>query len=220
MGRPPCGGKLAKRGSETSLGGNLAEATNQLADEAWRPTRDCVARAPRRRLKGGRARSAGSDILELNDECSGEEHEGAPMPTERTSHSRAKPGASGHGRFFHVELRPPGDFVRFRVQDVGGKGGIERVAGQRASGSWDTQKWLIGKEHAHLEGRALVPDSAEARKLLNSLGSPASHVIGDRFKAKPLRDIPESEKPMPAMRRARLPKNSKVRTRDRKNAKS
>lgn len=140
------------------------------------------------------------------------------MPTERTSHSRAKPGASGHGRFFHVEVRPPGDFVRFRVQDIGGKGGIERVAGQRASGSWDTQKWLIGKEHAHLEGGALVPDSAEARKLLSSLGSPASHVIGDRFKAKPQQDIPESEKP--AMRRARLPKIRKARVRDRNKTKT
>jgi hypothetical protein len=131
------------------------------------------------------------------------EEENMAIPREPAPH-RAKPGVSGRGRFFHVEIRPPGNFLRFRVQDVGGKGGIERVAGQRASGAWDTQKWLVGKQHAHLEGGVLVPDSAEARKLLSSLGSPATHVTGDRFKAKPRRDVPESEKPTPAMRRAQL----------------
>jgi hypothetical protein len=117
-------------------------------------------------------------------------------------HRRAKPGARGSGRFFHVEVRPARDFVRFRAQDIGGKGGIERVAGQRTSGSWDTQKWLISKELAHLDGGLLIPDTAAARKVLDMLGSPARHVTGDRFKAKPRRDIPETEKPTPAMRRA------------------
>ena len=44
------------------------------------------------------------------------------------------------------------EFVTFRNQDVGARGGIERVAGQRANGSWDTQKWLIGKNEAHIDG--------------------------------------------------------------------
>jgi hypothetical protein len=87
---------------------------------------------------------------------------------------------------------------------VGSKGGVERVAGQRASGSWDTAKWLIEKTHAHVEDGRLVPDSAEAEKLFGSLGSAPVQVDGDRFRAKPRRDIPEEEKPTPAMRRAQL----------------
>jgi len=118
--------------------------------------------------------------------------------------SRAKPGAKGGGRFFHIELRPSREFISFRVQDVGAPGGVERVAGLRANGSWDTAKWLVEKTHAHLADDRLVADSVEARKLLTSLGSQPVHVAGDRFKAKPRRDIAESEKPTPAMRRAQL----------------
>ena len=47
--------------------------------------------------------------------------------------SRAKPGASGKGCFFHIEVRPRTEFIAFRNQDVGERGGIERVAGRRAS---------------------------------------------------------------------------------------
>jgi hypothetical protein len=120
----------------------------------------------------------------------------------RRGKSRAKPGSKGGGRFFHIELRPSGEFIGFRVQDVGRPGGVERVAGRRVDGSWDTAKWLVEKTHAHLADGRLVADSLEAEKLLNSLGSVPMHVGGDRFRAKPRRDIPESEKPTPAMRRA------------------
>jgi len=126
------------------------------------------------------------------------------MANKRASHGRAKPGSRSTGRYFHIEVRPAGEFVRFRVQDIGKPGGVERLAGQRASGSWDTQKWLIEKTDAHIENDQLVPDSAEARKVLASLGSRPVHVTGDRFRAKPRRDIPEAEKPTPAMRRAQL----------------
>lgn len=124
--------------------------------------------------------------------------------THRAKAHHAKPGATGGGRFFHIELRPSRDFVGFRVQDVGGPGGVERVAGQRPNGSWDTAKWLVEKTHAHLDGDHLVADSLEAEKLLASLGSAPVHVAGDRFKARPRRDIRESEKPTPAMRRAQI----------------
>jgi hypothetical protein len=110
----------------------------------------------------------------------------------RRGKSRAKPGSKGGGHFFHIELRPSGEFTSFRVQDVG----------RRVNGSWDTAKWLVEKTHAHLADGRLVADSLEAEKLLNSLGSVPVHVGGDRFRAKPRRDIPESEKPTPAMRRA------------------
>ena len=115
---------------------------------------------------------------------------------------RAKPGAKGGGAFFHIEVRPKREFVIFRVQDMGGKGGIERVAGQRASGSWATQKWLIGKTEAHIARGRLVPDSDEARRILDMLGSTPKHLGGDRFRAKDRPNVPERLKPTPAQRRA------------------
>src|ERR1035441_6945626 len=90
----------------------------------------------------------------------------------RTTRRRAKPGARGRGGFFHIQVRPKRDFVSFRNQDVGARGGIERVAGRRANGSWDTQKWLIGKSEAHRAGKRLASDTAAARKVLSQLRSP------------------------------------------------
>lgn len=119
-----------------------------------------------------------------------------------STRKRAKPGSRGGGRFFHIEVRPAAQFAAFRVQDTGAPGGVERVAGQRASGSWDTAKWLVEKTHAHVEDGRLVPDSLEAEKLFATLGSAPVQVEGDRFRAKPRRDVPEYEKPTPAMRRA------------------
>jgi len=122
----------------------------------------------------------------------------------RSTTRRAKPGARGTGSFFHIQVRPKSEFVAFRNQDVGGRGGVERLAGQRANGSWDTQKWLIGKSQAHLDGDTLVADSVAAEKVLTQLGSTPRHLGGDRFIAKPRQKIPDSEKPTPAMRRAQL----------------
>ena len=122
----------------------------------------------------------------------------------RTTTRRAKPGARGSGKFFHIQVRPKGEFVTFRNQDVGRRGGVERVAGRRANGSWDTQKWLIGKSEAHRHGKQLVADTAAAKKVLGQLGSAPRHLGGDRFIAKPRRKIPAAEKPTPAMRRAQL----------------
>ena len=65
---------------------------------------------------------------------------------------RKRPGTTGEGEFYRIEVRPKSEFVTFRNQDVGDPGGIERLAGKRASGSWDTVKWMIKKEAAHEEG--------------------------------------------------------------------
>lgn len=116
---------------------------------------------------------------------------------------RKKPGTGGAGNYYHVAVRPKQDFVTFRTQDVGEPGHIQRVAGKRSSGSWDTVKWLIGKDDAHIESGKLVPDTQGARKVLAALGSKPVHVKGDVFNAKPRRNVPEREKPTPAMRRAR-----------------
>jgi hypothetical protein len=132
--------------------------------------------------------------------------------------SRAKPGSRGGGEFFHIEVRPRREFKTFRTQDVGRRGGIERVAGKRGSGSWDTQKWLISKEHAHREGRRLIADTADARKILKTLGAAPTHPNGDRFKAKDRLNVPERRKPTQAMRRARTSNIRKAQTARRKTA--
>lgn len=123
---------------------------------------------------------------------------------------RSKPGAGG-GQFFHIEVRPRTEFKTFRTQDVGKRGGIERVAGKRASGSWSTQKWLIGKDHAHIEGRKLVADTPDARKVLATLGSKPVRIRADRFKAQDRPNVPERRKPTAAQRRARRRKIRKAR---------
>ena len=116
---------------------------------------------------------------------------------------RKKPGTGGEGDYYHVEVRPKEDFVTFRTQDVGDPGHLQRVAGQRQSGSWDTVKWLIGKEDAHVEGGKLIPDTEDARQLLADLGSEPVHVQGDVFEAEPRPDVPEEEKRTQAKQRAR-----------------
>ena len=116
---------------------------------------------------------------------------------------RQKPGTGGGGDYFHVAVRPKEDFVTFRTQDVGEPGHIQRVAGKRRSGSWDTVKWLISKEDAHVEAGKLVPDTQEAKEVLGALGSEPEHVKGDAFEARPRRNVPEREKPTPAQQRAR-----------------
>lgn len=116
---------------------------------------------------------------------------------------RKKPGATGEGGYYHIEVRPKSEFVTFRTQDVGKPGHIQRVGGKRSSGSWDTQKWLISKSDAHIKEDQLVADTPEAKEVLDELGSKPSHIEGDRFKAKPRKNIPEVEKPTPAQERAR-----------------
>src|SRR5262249_31638808 len=117
---------------------------------------------------------------------------------------RAKPGITGKGEYYHIEVRPKKEFSSFRTQDVGERGGIQRGAGKRGSGSWESQKWLVGNEEAHVEGRRLGPDTKEARDVLRTLGSKPTRVGGDRFKAAPRPNVPEKKKPTPAQKRARL----------------
>jgi hypothetical protein len=116
---------------------------------------------------------------------------------------RQKPGTGGEGNYYHVAVRDKDDFVTFRTQDVGEPGHVQRVAGKRQSGSWDTVKWLISKQDAHVEGGRLVPDTEEVREVLSRLGSEPAQVKGDVFEAEPRPDVPEREKPTPAQQRAR-----------------
>lgn len=116
---------------------------------------------------------------------------------------RKKPGSTGKGDFFRIEVRPKEEFVTFRNQDVGEPGGIERLSGKRESGSWDTATWLVSKDFAHVEGDKLVPDHKDAKDLFEKLGSTPKHVKGDVFKAKDRTNVPEKDKPTAAQKKAR-----------------
>jgi hypothetical protein len=117
---------------------------------------------------------------------------------------RAKPGTKGGGDYYRIVVRDKDEFTSFRYHDVGDKGHIQRLAGKRSSGSWVTQSWLISKDDAHLYGDNLVPDTADARKLLETLGSIPKHVKGDVFEAKDRPNVPERAKPTEAQQRARM----------------
>jgi hypothetical protein len=131
---------------------------------------------------------------------------------------RAKPGSTGEGEFYHIVVRSKSEFVTFRNHDVGKPGGIERVAGKRSSGSWDDQAWLISKTKAHKQGTTLVPDTDDAKEVIDALGSKPEHVKGDIFKAKPRPNVPEADKPTPAQQRAQAENIKKAQAARRKKA--
>ncbi|MBU2562717.1 MAG: hypothetical protein KKF68_03595 [Nanoarchaeota archaeon] len=115
---------------------------------------------------------------------------------------RSKPGVKGEGNYYRVLLRPKTEFVSFRNHDIGRKGHLQRLAGKRRSGSWDTHAWLISKKDAHVVNGALIGDSPSTKKLLSQLQTKPKKVRGDIFKAKDRKNIPEKSKPTPAMKRA------------------
>lgn len=123
--------------------------------------------------------------------------------TKSSSGRRAKPGSGGTGNYYHIELRDGSDFETFRTQDVGDEGHLQRVAGKRPSGSWATVKWLVSKEDAHVEDGKLVGDTKDAKDLIKRLRSRPVQIRGDRFQAKPRRNLAERSKPTTAQTRAR-----------------
>lgn len=98
---------------------------------------------------------------------------------------RLKPGEKGAGDFYRITIRDKKQFVAFRNHDVGDGGHLERVAGRRKDGSWDTQAWLVEKKDAHISGDSLVPDNNDVKELFDQLGSKPKHIKGDVFTAKP-----------------------------------
>lgn len=117
---------------------------------------------------------------------------------------RKKPGTTGHGKFFRIEVRPKSEFKTFRVQDVGKKGGLERLAGRRGSGSWGTVSWLVSKKDAKVKNRELVITGTRAKSVLKSLRGPIRRVKGDIFRAHNKPNVPERAKPTSAMKRAQM----------------
>jgi hypothetical protein len=132
----------------------------------------------------------------------------------RTKVAKAKPRAKATARrrtksssrrrgFFHIEVQPKEAFVEFRTHDLG-EGGIERVAGKRAGGSWSTQEWLIAKDQAHVERGTLVGDTVDARRVLTLLGTEPRHIKADRFTIHGHTGMPADISPTLAPRRAGL----------------
>jgi len=119
--------------------------------------------------------------------------------------NRKKPGTGGGGKFYRIVIRPKREFKTFRIQDVGAKGHLERLAGRRSSGSWDTESWLVSKKDAYRKGNSLSFSNAKvATAIRKGTNGPIRHVKGDIFKARPRRNVPEREKPTLAMRRAEM----------------
>jgi len=114
---------------------------------------------------------------------------------------RKAPGSTGKGKFYRIEIRPKGQFSSFRVQDVGKKGGLERLAGRRKSGSWDTVSWLISKDKANVTRGHLKIVGKKEQSVLKQIKGPIVHIKGDIFRAHP-RNVPEAKKPTRAMKRA------------------
>lgn len=126
------------------------------------------------------------------------------MATKKTVPARKKPGTRGSGEFYRIDIRPSGDFATFRTQDVGKKGGLERVAGKRKSGTWATVTWLVSKKHAHVtpSGLLVIDNAKEKASLAKAISGKIVHKKGDIFSAHPVKNVPERAKPTPAMKRA------------------
>ncbi|MCF7861311.1 hypothetical protein K9M79_03610 [Candidatus Woesearchaeota archaeon] len=117
--------------------------------------------------------------------------------------ARAKPGTKGQGDYYRVVVRSKNEFTSFRNHDVGDKGHIQRLAGRRKSGNWDTQAWLIQKDDAKVIDGTLVSKTKDVKDLLSNLRTKPIQVKGDIFEAKSRKNVPEKDKPTPAQQRAR-----------------
>lgn len=104
-----------------------------------------------------------------------------PAPAGGIKHKRAAVTTVDE-HFYRIEIRPKRDFTAFQTEDIGKHGHIQKVVGQRPSGSWATVEWLIGKRDAHIEEGELIPDSNGAMEVMNQLGPKLIHIKGDRFK--------------------------------------
>jgi hypothetical protein len=120
-----------------------------------------------------------------------------------TVRRRTKTAARQHG-FFHIEVQPREAFMEFKTQEIGRDGGIERVAGKRAGGSWSTQEWLIAKDQAHVERGLLIGDTVDARRVLTMLGTEPRHIKADRFTIHGHTGMPADVSPTLAPRHADL----------------
>lgn len=132
---------------------------------------------------------------------------------ETKSKRRARTGTTGEGDYYRIIVRPKWEFADFRYHDVGEKGHIQRLAGLRENGNWDTHAWLIAKTDAHLHGGRIIADSEGAREVLEQLSSEPVQVKEDLFEAHDRINIPERLKPTKAQKKAWAKNIKKTRSR-------
>lgn len=100
--------------------------------------------------------------------------------------ARKEPGTGGSGRYYRIEVKPRSAFTAFRTQDVGQEGHLQRIAGKRPSGRWDTATWLVSKEDAHIgKNDQLVIDNRKIRDSLKKLKGKIFHAKGNIFRLSP-----------------------------------
>lgn len=103
--------------------------------------------------------------------------------SETKKHSTS-PGTKGGGNFYRITVRPKSEFVLFRNHDIGKAGHIERIAGKRKDGSWDTQCWLVDKKDAKIVNNCLVGNNSSVRDLFSKFKSAPKLIEGSVFSAK------------------------------------
>lgn len=106
------------------------------------------------------------------------------METTERLRGNENSGAVNESRFFHIEILPKQIYKRFRRRDVDEKVGIASVDGQLSSGEWETVKWIVSSEIAHVENGELVADNNDAQELLDKIGFVPQHIEGNRYGAK------------------------------------
>lgn len=85
--------------------------------------------------------------------------------------------------FYYIEVKPKEAYKAFRTYNVEDREGIDRVVGQRENGVWDTVKWLIRMDMAHIENGLLVADHPHASEVLERFVSEPKHIEGNLFEA-------------------------------------
>lgn len=106
---------------------------------------------------------------------------------------RAAPGTKGTGNFYRITIRPKSEFVSFRNHDIGRAGHIERIAGKRADGAWDTQCWLVDKKDAKIEGGYLIGNNDDVKNLFLKFENSPKHIREDLFSAKDKKNHEEAK---------------------------
>ncbi|MDQ3634595.1 MAG: hypothetical protein M3405_08820 [Acidobacteriota bacterium] len=97
---------------------------------------------------------------------------------------QVKQDRSNDSNFYHIEIRSPAEFKRFRLVGINEKIGIEKVNGQREDCSWEIVKWLVSKDAAHIEDGKLIADHKKVQEIFDKINSVPIHIEGDRFVAK------------------------------------
>ena len=64
---------------------------------------------------------------------------------------------------------------------MGRDGQSLRVSAKKPGAGWVTQKWLVRKIDAHVEGNYLVADDPKVKRILTKLGGMPRRIEGDRF---------------------------------------